>query len=60
MSLPLVGEVTAAGKKVIDFQHELVRRYEGKLEDNEVLVTWRTDGNRDRVGIRQTPGRNSF
>src|SRR5213594_20786 len=39
VSLPLIGEVMAAGKRVIDFQHELVRRYEGELENNEVLVT---------------------
>jgi polysaccharide export outer membrane protein len=39
VSLPLIGEVTAAGKRVIDFQHELVRRYEGQLENSEVLVT---------------------
>src|SRR5438552_7096360 len=39
VSLPLIGEVTAAGKRVIDFQHELVRRYEGQLDNNEVLVT---------------------
>jgi polysaccharide biosynthesis/export protein len=39
VSLPLIGEVTAAGKKVIYFQDELVSRYEGKLENNEVLVT---------------------
>ena len=39
LSLPLIGEVTAAGKRVIDFQHELVSRYEGQLENNEVLVT---------------------
>src|SRR5262245_22063599 len=39
VSLPLIGEVTAAGKKPIDFQHELVSRYEGKLENSEVLVT---------------------
>jgi polysaccharide export outer membrane protein len=39
VSLPLIGEVTAAGKKPIAFQHELVSRYEGKLENNEVLVT---------------------
>jgi len=39
VSLPLIGEVTAAGKRVIDFQHELVRRYGGQLENNEVLVT---------------------
>lgn len=39
VSLPLIGEVTAADKRVIDFQHELVSRYEGKLDNNEVLVT---------------------
>ena len=39
VSLPLIGEVTAAGKRVIDFQHELVNRYEGKLDNSEVLVT---------------------
>jgi len=39
VSLPLIGEVTAAGKRVIDFQYELVSRYEGKLEESEVLVT---------------------
>src|SRR5947208_11806440 len=39
VSLPLIGEVMAAGKRVIDFQHELVRRYEGELENNEALVT---------------------
>src|SRR5881392_3122046 len=39
VSLPLIGEVTAAGKRVIAFQNELIRRYEGKLDNNEVLVT---------------------
>ncbi len=39
VSLPLIGEVTAAGKRVIDFQHELVSRYEGRLDNPEVLVT---------------------
>jgi len=39
VSLPLIGEVTAADKRVIDFQHELVRRYEGQLDNPEVLVT---------------------
>src|SRR5947199_7368586 len=38
VSLPLIGEVTAAGNRVIDFQHELVRRYEGQLENNQVPV----------------------
>lgn len=39
VSLPLIGQVTAAGKRPIDFQHELVSRYQGKLDNNEVLVT---------------------
>lgn len=39
VSLPLVGELTAAGKRPIDFQHELVSRYGGKLDNSEVLVT---------------------
>jgi len=39
VSLPLIGQVTAAGKKPIDFQNELVSLYEGQLENNEVLVT---------------------
>lgn len=39
VSLPLIGEVTAAGKRVLAFQNELISRYEGKLDNNEVLVT---------------------
>ena len=39
VSLPFIGEVTAAGKRVPDFQNELVRLYESHLENGEVLVT---------------------
>ena len=39
VSLPLLGELTAAGKRVADFQDELVSRYEEQLEKGEVLVT---------------------
>jgi polysaccharide biosynthesis/export protein len=39
VSLPLIGQVTAAGNRPIDFQDELVSRYEGKLDNSEVLVT---------------------
>jgi polysaccharide export outer membrane protein len=39
ISLPYLGEVTAGGKRVIDLQHELTRRYEGHLDNPEVLVT---------------------
>jgi Periplasmic protein involved in polysaccharide export len=38
ISLPYLGEVTAAGRRVIDLQRELVRRYDEHLENPEVLV----------------------
>ena len=39
VSLPLLGEETAAGKRLIDFQNELVSRYEPQLENSDLLVT---------------------
>jgi polysaccharide biosynthesis/export protein len=42
VSLPLIGEVTAAGRRVIDFQREIISRYEGQLDNPEVLVTLET------------------
>src|SRR6266487_1284793 len=38
ISLPLIGEVTAAGKRLMDLQREIVSRYEGRLDNPEVLV----------------------
>ena len=38
VSLPFLGQVRAAGKTVIGFQDELVRRYNNDLENPEVLV----------------------
>ena len=38
ISLPLIGEMTAAGKRLMDLQHEIISRYEGKLDNPEVLV----------------------
>ncbi len=38
ISLPYLGQVMAAGKRVIDFQHELTRRYEQYLDNPEVVV----------------------
>src|SRR5438093_6542584 len=61
LSLPLIGEVTAAGKRVIDFQYELVSRYEGKLENNEVLVTLENGAATVIVsGFANRPGRVVF
>jgi len=39
ITLPFLGDVTAAGKRVIDLQGELTRRYKEYLENPEVLVT---------------------
>ena len=39
VSLPLIGEVTAAGKTLADFQSELIRLYQPQLKNAEVVVT---------------------
>jgi polysaccharide biosynthesis/export protein len=39
VSLPIIGEVTAAGKRIIDFQNQLISLYEPHLDNPEVLVT---------------------
>jgi protein involved in polysaccharide export with SLBB domain len=39
LSLPLVGEVTAAGKTLVDFQNELIRLYKPQLRNSDVVVT---------------------
>jgi polysaccharide export outer membrane protein len=38
ISLPYLGQVRAAGKRVIDLQHELTSRYDQYLDNPEVLV----------------------
>jgi polysaccharide export outer membrane protein len=61
VSLPLIGEVTAAGKRVIYFQDELVSRYNGKLENNEVLVTLENGAATVTVsGFANKPGTYTF
>jgi len=39
ISLPLIGEVQAAGKRVIDFQNQLIDRFDEHLDNPDVLVT---------------------
>src|SRR5262245_7104615 len=39
VSLPLIGEVQAAGKRLIDFQNQLINLYDEHLDNPEVLVT---------------------
>src|SRR4030095_10887026 len=60
VSLPLIGELTAAGKRVIDFQHELISRYEGKLDNPEVLVTLEGTATVIVSGFAHKPGKISF
>jgi polysaccharide biosynthesis/export protein len=61
VSLPLIGEVTAAGKRIIDFQNGLVSLYEPKLENSEVLVTLENGQATVIVsGFANKPGKFSF
>ena len=39
VSLPVVGEVTATGKKLLDFQNELTGLYKPQLRNSDVVVT---------------------
>ena len=39
LSLPLIGEVTAAGKTLIQFQNDLIRLYKPQLRNSDVVVT---------------------
>lgn len=39
LSLPLIGEVTASGKTVPQFQNELIQLYKPQLRNSDVIVT---------------------
>jgi protein involved in polysaccharide export with SLBB domain len=39
VNLPMIGEVSAAGKTLTDLQNELIRSYKSQLKNNDVLVT---------------------
>jgi protein involved in polysaccharide export with SLBB domain len=39
VNLPMIGEVSAAGKTLTDLQKELIRLYKSQLKNNDVLVT---------------------
>ena len=61
VSLPLIGELTAAGKRVIDFQHELTGLYEDKLDNPEVVVTLESGSGRVIIsGFANKPGKYDF
>ena len=61
ISLPYLGEVTAAGRRVIDLQHELTRRYDEYLDNPEVLVTLENGSGTVIVsGFATKPGKVTF
>jgi polysaccharide export outer membrane protein len=60
VSLPLIGEVTAAGKRPMDLQREIISRYEGKLDNPEVLVTLEGTATVIVSGFANKPGKISF
>ena len=39
ISLPVIGEVMAAGKTPANFRNELIKQYESELQDPEVIVS---------------------
>ena len=61
VSLPLIGEVTAAGKRIIDFQNEVISLNEDKLENSEVVITLESGNIGVTVsGFANKPGKLSF
>jgi polysaccharide export outer membrane protein len=61
VTLPLIGEVTAAGKRVIDFQHQLVSLYEPQLDNPDLVVTLESGATNVIVsGFANRPGKYSF
>ena len=61
VSLPLIGEVTAAGKRIIDFQNEVISLNEGHLENSEVVITLESGNIGVTVsGFANKPGKLSF
>lgn len=61
VNLPMIGEASAAGKTLTQFQDELVRSYKSQLKNNDVLVT--LEGGTGQVtvsGAVLKPGRVEF
>lgn len=61
VTLPLIGEVTAAGKRVIDFQDQLVSLYGPHLDNPDLLVTLE-NGTANVIvsGFANRPGKYAF
>lgn len=58
VSMPLIGQVQAAGQTVREFQNSLIKAYETQLQDKEVVVTLASSANLVYVtGSVLRPGR---
>jgi polysaccharide biosynthesis/export protein len=61
VNLPMIGEVSAAGKTLPDFQNELIRLYKSQLKNNDVLVTLENGAGQVTVsGAVTRPGKIEF
>jgi len=61
VTLPLIGEVTAGGKRVIDFQHQLVSLYEPHLDNPDLVVALESGvANVIISGFANKPGKYAF
>lgn len=61
LSLPLVGEVTAAGKTLGQFQSELVARYQPQLKNSDVVVSLESGATHVYIsGAVNKPGKIAF
>ena len=60
VSLPIIGEVQAAGKRVIDFQNQLINLYDEHLDNPEVLVILEGTATVIISGFANKPGKIEF
>ena len=61
VNLPMIGEVSAAGKTLTEFQTELVGKYKTQLKNNDVLVTLESGTGQVTVsGAVTKPGKIEF
>ena len=61
VNLPMIGEVSASGKTLTEFQGELIRSYKTQLKNNDVLVTLESGAGQVTVsGAVAKPGKIEF
>jgi polysaccharide biosynthesis/export protein len=61
VNLPMIGEVSAAGKTLSDFQSELIKLYKSQLKNSDVLVTLENGAGQVTVsGAVMKPGKIEF